>query len=189
MRVEKIAVTEVRPAAYNPRKDLKPGDPEYDRIKASLDEFDVVEPLVWNKRTKNLVSGHQRFKILQARGDTEVYVSVVDLDDVKEKALNVAMNKVGGGWDDNRLGSLLLELEENDSLTLSGFGTDEFEKLVQDNSSPLFSPETQPELGDVTVHADDVTKAKAKLEDRMVLPRELREVKCPTCGAEFALDK
>lgn len=49
-------------------------------------EFDLVEPLVWNKRTGNLVGGHQRLKILKEQGRTEVEVSVVDLSPIKEKA-------------------------------------------------------------------------------------------------------
>lgn len=57
----------VRHAPYNPRLDLKPGDPEYDKLAKVIGEFDLVEPLVWNKRTGNLVGGHQRLKILKAR--------------------------------------------------------------------------------------------------------------------------
>ena len=60
MQVEVINIREISPAFYNPRKDLKPGDPEYAKLLRSIDEFGCVEPLVWNKRTGNLVGGHQR---------------------------------------------------------------------------------------------------------------------------------
>jgi ParB-like chromosome segregation protein Spo0J len=60
MIIQKIAISKIKPAAYNPRKDLKPGDPEYLKLAKSMKEFDLVEPLVWNKRSGNLVGGHQR---------------------------------------------------------------------------------------------------------------------------------
>lgn len=68
MRISKIPVSRIKPAVYNPRKDLKPDDTEYRRLVRSLDEFGCVEPLVWNQRTGNLVGGHQRFKVLVAQG-------------------------------------------------------------------------------------------------------------------------
>ena len=98
MKIETINISKINPAVYNPRKNLKPGDADYDKLKKSIDEFGCVEPLIWNKRTGNLVGGHQRLKILKERGDKEVQVSVVDLDDQKEKALNIALNKISGDW-------------------------------------------------------------------------------------------
>jgi ParB-like chromosome segregation protein Spo0J len=62
----------------------------------SIDEFDCVEPLVWNCRSGNLVGGHQRLKILKARGDKHILCSIVDLSPEKEKALNIALNKIEG---------------------------------------------------------------------------------------------
>jgi len=64
MDIQKIKIGKINPAAYNPRKDLKPGDPDYEKLKKSIDTFGYVEPLVWNNRTGNLVGGHQHFKIL-----------------------------------------------------------------------------------------------------------------------------
>lgn len=111
MIIEKIPLKQIKPAKYNPRKDLKPGDPEYERLKNSLKEWDLVEPLIWNKRTGNLVGGHQRLKIIKERGDMEVEVSVVDLDDANEKALNIALNKISGDWDNALLLPLLEEVK------------------------------------------------------------------------------
>ena len=64
MQLKTIPISKIKPAAYNPRHDLKPGDPEYDKLKRSIDQFGCVEPLIWNQRSGNLVGGHQRFKIL-----------------------------------------------------------------------------------------------------------------------------
>ena len=79
MVIQKIPIKKINPAAYNPRKDLKPDDAEYQKLLRSIDEFGYVDPLIWNKQTGNLVGGHQRFKILLAKGITEIEVSVVDL--------------------------------------------------------------------------------------------------------------
>ena len=79
MKIQKVKIDQINPAAYNPRLDLKPGDPDYEKLRKSIETFGYVEPLVWNSRTGNLVSGHQRLKILIEQGAEEVEVSVVDL--------------------------------------------------------------------------------------------------------------
>ena len=81
MEIRKVKVSDLRPAEYNPRQDLKPGDREYEKIARSIDEFGYVEPIVWNETTGNIVGGHQRLKILIERGETEVEVSVVRLNE------------------------------------------------------------------------------------------------------------
>ena len=114
MQVQKIKINRINPALYNPRKNLKPDDAEYQKLLSSMDEFGYVDPLIWNKRTGNLVGGHQRFKILLAKGLEEIDVSVVDLEPEKEKALNLALNKAQGMWDNEKLAALLDELSLTD---------------------------------------------------------------------------
>jgi hypothetical protein len=113
MPVKTVPITDILPVAYNPRTDLQPGDDRYDRIARSLDRFGLVDPLVWNERTGNLVGGHQRLKILKAKGVTSVEVSVVNLSDEDEKALNLVLNSptVSGEWDADRLTQVLADLE------------------------------------------------------------------------------
>ncbi len=124
-------VKDINPAAYNPRKDLQPGDPEYEKLKKSILEFDMVEPLVWNKQTGNLVGGHQRLKVLKELGVATVEVSVVDLKPVKEKALNLALNKISGEWDMPMLKDLLLEIDTGDfDIEVTGFDLKEIEDLM-----------------------------------------------------------
>ena len=65
MNIQKVSVSKINPAAYNPRGDLKPGDKDYEKLKDSINTFGYVEPLVWNSKTGNLVGGHQRLKILK----------------------------------------------------------------------------------------------------------------------------
>ena len=99
MNIEKISVGELKAASYNPRKDLKPGDAEYEKLKRSIQEFGYVEPVIWNKRTGTVVGGHQRLKVMKDLGYEEVDCVVVYLDEQKEKALNIALNKISGEWD------------------------------------------------------------------------------------------
>lgn len=131
MEIRRIPISLINPAPYNPRKDLQPGDPEYERLKKSIEEFSLVEPLIWNETTGNLVGGHQRLKVLIERGETEVEVSVVRLDSVKEKALNLALNKIQGQWDYPKLKDLLVELDTGEfDIEITGFGLDEIEQLL-----------------------------------------------------------
>lgn len=134
IRIQRIAVAKIKTAPYNPRKDLKPDDPEYERIKRSLDRFGLVEPLVWNKRSGNLVGGHQRLKIMVAeRGVTAVDVSVVDLLPAEEKTLNLALNKVSGAWDESKLAGVLRDLQAVEELDadISGFDEEERNLILQ----------------------------------------------------------
>lgn len=131
MRIERISIERVNPAPYNPRKDLKPGDAEFEHLRRSIEIFDSVEPLVWNQRSGNLVGGHQRLKVLKLRGDTSVEVSVVDLDDSHEKALNIALNKISGEWDTPKLKELLVDLDNGSfDLNLTGFDEGELKDLI-----------------------------------------------------------
>lgn len=131
MKIRKIPITQINPAPYNPRVDLAPSDPEYRRLEKSMTTFGYVEPLVWNERDKTLISGHQRLKILIAQGKKEVEVSVVDLPLKKEKALNIALNKITGRWDEEKLSDLLSELSQipDFDMDLTGFEALEISEL------------------------------------------------------------
>lgn len=48
MNIQKIKIENLKPAKYNPRKDLKPEDEEYQKIKKSLLEFGYVDPIIVN---------------------------------------------------------------------------------------------------------------------------------------------
>lgn len=134
MQIEKKKVIDLIPADYNPRKDLKPGDKEYEKLKRSINEFGYVDPLIWNKRTSRLVGGHQRLKVLKDMGIDEVDVVVVDMDEEKEKALNVALNKISGDWDKDKLMLLITDLQGEDfDVSLTGFDPEELDDLFKDD--------------------------------------------------------
>ena len=68
MQIVKKKIDDLKAATYNPRKDLKPGDKEYEKLKRSITEFGYVEPVIWNERTGTVVGGHQRLKVLKDLG-------------------------------------------------------------------------------------------------------------------------
>lgn len=146
IQIKRIKVADLKPADYNPRKKLQPTDPEYQSLKKSIETFGYVDPLVWNKRTGNLIGGHQRLAVIvQENGATEVDVSVVDVDEAHEKALNVALNKVAGAWDDAALAELLQQIAETDiDIEATGFDEAELMALLNDEPTALTPLEARP---------------------------------------------
>ena len=134
MLIERKHTADLIPADYNPRKDLKPGDPEYDKLKRSMEQFGYVEPVIWNKATGRVVGGHQRLKVLMDMGVTEVECVVVELDEDREKALNIALNKISGDWDKDKLMLLISDLQGADfDVSLTGFDPAEIDDLFKDS--------------------------------------------------------
>ncbi len=166
MEIQKIPIEKLNPAKYNPRKDLKPGDPEYEKLKKSIETFGYVEPIIWNKRTGNIVGGHQRLKILLERGYTKIECVVVDLDDTQEKALNVALNKVSGEWDLPKLADLISELDsELFDITLTGFDAAEIEDLF----SKVHDKDVKEDDFDVDEALGEIDEPISKLGDVWLL--------------------
>ena len=143
MEIVKMKLSELNPAAYNPRKELKPGDPAYEKLKASILSFGNVEPIVWNRSTGNVIGGHQRLRVLMDLGVSESEISVVELTEVDEKRLNIALNKITGEWDDEKLTALLADITAGGADVYSaGFDDQEL--------SSMFA-----ELSKASAHDDD----------------------------------
>ncbi len=124
-----IPVQDLKPAAYNPRKKLKPGDSEYEKIKKSIEEFGFADALVVNK-DMTIIGGHQRLTVAMELGYTEVPCTVVDIDKTREKALNIALNKITGAWDEALLAELLKDIDASGlSPMMTGFEPPEMEQL------------------------------------------------------------
>lgn len=132
MNIQKIDIEKLKAAEYNPRKDLKPEDEEYQKIKRSILEFGYVAPIIVNA-DMTVIGGHQRLKVLKELGYEEVECNIVDLDKTKEKALNIALNKITGEWDNSKLEELLAELKETDiDMDMTGFTFDEVDNILKD---------------------------------------------------------
>ena len=135
MRIETLRLSELNPASYNPRKELKPGDAEFEKLKRSITEFGYVELIVVNERTGNtVISGHQRLSVMKTLGIEDAECVIVDLPPETEKALNIAMNKISGEWDEKKLALVISDLEAADfDVSLTGFDAAELDDLFRRN--------------------------------------------------------
>jgi ParB-like chromosome segregation protein Spo0J len=126
-----LPVNQLVPAPYNPRRVLQPRDPAYRKLKASLEQFGLVEPLIWNETTGHVVGGHARLRILQELGCPDVPVSVVRLNEAQEKALNIVLNnqEAQGRYDPTLLREVLGSLHELPEFELTGFDDSIFDAL------------------------------------------------------------
>lgn len=131
MKLQKVPVEKLKPAKYNPRKDLKPGDPAYEKIKRSMTTYGYVDPVIWNEVTGNIVGGHQRYKVLVAEGVKEIDCVVVHIENPQdENALNIALNKAVGEWEPKALADLLSDLQLSGyDLGATGFDAAEVDDL------------------------------------------------------------
>lgn len=125
---EKTAALLRKAAPYNPRTisatDLA-------ALAQSMQTFGVVQPIVVNRTTGLIVGGHQRVLAAQEAGIKELPVVYVRLDREKERALNLALNRIQGAWDNTKLSALLADLDE-DVRRMTGFGEIEIADLLAD---------------------------------------------------------
>lgn len=154
MEIIKKKIGELKPAHYNPRR---MPEKEMKRLQRSIEEFGYVEPIVWNRRTDRVVGGHQRLEALRSmlEGEIkdspameEVEVVVVDLDEEKEKALNLALNKIHGDWDAEKLGEILGFMDD-EGKELAGFDELDIKRILVnfEATEKELDPETGAGLG------------------------------------------
>lgn len=130
MEIKELSLKELKPAAYNPRKKLKKGDKEYEKIKQSLLKFGYVDPIIVNDDL-TVIGGHQRLTVLKDLDYETAKCVIVKLSKEDEKALNIALNKITGQWDDSLLADLLLDLQESAfNLDLTGFEPPEIDDIL-----------------------------------------------------------
>ncbi len=148
MQFKIVPVSELRPAEYNPRKALQPGDKEYEKIKRSIQEFGYVDPIIVNY-DGTVIGGHQRLTVLKDLGYTEVQVAEVRIEsEAKVKALNVALNKISGEWDEVLLADLLADIQNSDvDVEVTGFEPAEIDQL--------FSEVHDKDIGDDNFDVDE----------------------------------
>lgn len=132
--LKKISIDKIKEAPYNPRVALTEEDRDYQKIKKSIETFGYVEPIVWNERTGHIVGGHQRFHILKSQGLQEIEVSVVNLKLAEEKQLNVALNKIRGEWDYQKLEQILKTFSVEE-IEVTGFTADEVALVLEDEET------------------------------------------------------
>jgi ParB-like chromosome segregation protein Spo0J len=163
MLIKKLKVDDLinSGADYNPRKISKE---ELEKLKRSIKEFGYVEPVIYNEKTGVIVGGHQRVTALKELGQTEVDCVIVSFDTDKEKALNIALNKISGDWDEDKLSALLMDIKESgEDPELTGFDADEINKLLL---------KTQ-EAGEVEEDDFDAEAAAASIKEPTTKPGDV----------------
>lgn len=131
LNVELLPISKLKEATYNPRQI---SGEAFERLSTSMGTFGLVDPIVVNKRTGyTVVGGHQRLKVLRERGIQEVSCVILDIEEDREKMLNIALNnqKMAGEFDFAKMADLLLEFDQKGlDATLTGFSDDELEKIL-----------------------------------------------------------
>ena len=123
-RMEVLRISDIVAPPYNPREDIERGSPEYKALRRSIEINGMVEPPVVNLHNMRCIGGNQRLAVLRDMGKSEVLCSVIDQpDETKEKKLCLALNRIDGRWDTEKLGDLLRDDEVIEYET--GFDHDE----------------------------------------------------------------
>lgn len=147
--LKEIDVKKLNAAEYNPRVELAEGSAEFEKLKRSIQEFGNVEPIVWNEQTGNVVGGHQRLAVLKSLGYKKIECVVISLSEAEEKVLNLALNKIKGAWDYDKLRDVLRDFD-GDNADLSGFGADEIALYLADTET------NEGDLGDYAPEEEDI---------------------------------
>ena len=162
VKQERWKIADLRPAEYNPRKRLQPGDEEYERLKRSVETFGYVDPIIINA-DGTVIGGHQRLFVLQDLGYHEADVSVVSLNKNDEKALNIALNKISGEWDEEKLAAIFSELKlDGYDVTVTGFGKDEVSDILsgivneEAEEAELYSQKIEAPIYEITGETPEV---------------------------------
>lgn len=130
--IKTLKIKDLIKSEYNPRKIT---NQELKKLENSIKQFGFVVPIVVNKHPTRLnvvISGHQRIKIAEKMGTKELPCMMVELEIPKERALNLALNKISGEFEEDKLTEALLKIEEEneDLLSLTGFSTEEVNYLL-----------------------------------------------------------
>ena len=198
MELEKIKITDIYPADYNPRKIT---ENQKTKLKNSIDNFGIVEPILINLHNNRIIGGHQRFDVLldQYILDNDLYAELnllklndsygwvfpdndknLDSEDM-EKALNLVLNntKVQGTFDENKLVQVFNELNESGfNTSLTGFNNDDIQGFQGLNENTI------------------VEEENFNLDTNMIIPEDepeydesiadgIETITCPRCGYEI----
>ena len=202
MKIEKIKLTDLVPANYNPRQISKE---EKKKLENSINNFGIVEPILINLSNNRIIGGHQRFDVLfdQHLLDNNIYAEVnllrlnesygwvfpdndknLESEDM-EKALNLVLNRVSGDWNEEKLHQVFNDLQESgfNQMGLTGFDNSEITGFTGLNNK----------LNNDTLAEND---EEVTLDSSMIIPEDepeydesiadgIETVTCPRCGYEI----
>jgi hypothetical protein len=180
--VVKMRLDDLTPASYNPRKISVEA---FQGLGKSISKFGLMIPLVWNKRTGNIVGGHQRFRYLLEQGEMETDVVVVDLTDNDEVALNVALNntKIRGDFTVDVIGLL----EKSEVQLGSSFNDIGLAALFKD-----MNKEFEKELKKMNQAQEPLKQQKVEVKESGSKVEERTEednavITCPKCKSKWKM--
>lgn len=173
MKLNEMKITDIIPSEYNPRKIT---DEEYIKLSNSIQEFGFVDPIIINLKNNHIIGGHQRYNFLLNQyiqnneyetlkllklGDIGWVFPETELtveNDDYEKALNIALNKISGEWDDEKLNELFQDLQLNEfDLDLTGFSNLELEEFHLEIVEEDTLNDTAEIVDDEYIPEDDLT--------------------------------
>ena len=154
MKIEKAKIKDLISPEYNPR-DITPD--EMEKLKTSIQEFGYVDPIIVNEHNNHIVGGNQRYEALKALEYTEVDVVYInETDPNREKALNIALNKISGDWDEVKLNQIFEEMQlEHFDISLTGFDDLNLDLL---NVEPKTNSSSYDLKDDGEEHKDNLSK-------------------------------
>ena len=202
MKIEKIKLTDIVRANYNPRQISKE---EKKKLENSINNFGIVEPILINLSNNRIIGGHQRFDVLfdQHLLDNNIYAEVnllrlnesygwvfpdndknLESEDM-EKALNLVLNRVSGDWNEEKLHQVFNDLQESgfNQMGLTGFDNSEITGFTGLNNK----------LNNDTLAEND---EEVTLDSSMIIPEDepeydesiadsIETITCPRCGYEL----
>ena len=123
------AAVYVDPSTLPPwNKNPRHNEAAIDKVAKSIQRFGFASPIVARTADGRVIAGHTRLAAALRLGLEDVPVRFLDIDEQLASALALADNKIGeiATWDDETLGQVLAELEQ-DGMDLGGLGWDEDE--------------------------------------------------------------
>lgn len=172
MEIVKIDINELISPEYNPRQIT---DDEMEKLKNSINEFGYIAPIIVNKHNNHIVGGNQRYEALKELGYEEIdVVYIYEKDENREKALNIALNKISGEWDEVKLNQIFTEMKlaAFDKVSLTGFEDYEVQELSI--------------INDIN-YDDDFDLTDDDLSEDKEGEVEKDEVTCPYCNETFEI--
>ena len=169
MRFEEIILDDYIDSPTNSRVMYKEGDPVFESISQSIDQFDFIQPLIVNEKTGHIIAGHLRKRVLKSKGIDKAAAVIVSFDIIKEKAAVLAFNKITGSWNFEKLANVLDELSKTPSfdVSITGFETPEISKILDRYR------DVPSDNGDFDKEADLIKDPVTKKGDRLILGRHV----------------
>ena len=177
IKTQVFRLDDIKPAPYNPRVELTAKDREFKALTASIEQHGLVQPLIVNIRDGYLIGGHQRLIVMRDMGVVEETCVVIEQpDELKEKELCLALNKIKGRWDTEKTGELLRDDAVLDFET--GFDLDEVKSYRAIEEAAATDGDGLDELEDDTEEPDTLDELEEAAEDELEDDTEEPETCC-----------